>query len=87
MHRFCGQEGGRQGGLEADRRSRLRAELSTVACQSMSTWLGGARGRFSPTKDVDQGVFHRGLSINANVELDGVPRDISVVRAAESVLR
>ena len=57
--------------------SRRRATLRTVATQSMSTWLRGRHDRFSPTPVADQGVFYRGLTINENLEVDAIPRDIN----------
>ena len=57
--------------------SRRRATLRTVATQSMSTWLRGRHDRFSPTPVADQGVFHRGLTINEDLEVDTIPRDIN----------
>ena len=64
--RLCDRRGSLQSGLDiiTDTRqsTRLRAQSRTVACQSMSTWLGGAHGRFAPTKDADQGVFIEDLA-------------------------
>ncbi len=58
---FFGQEGGRDirvglaglPGLTIER----SAELRKVGCRSMSTWLGGPKARYSPTRVVDPGVF------------------------------
>ncbi len=88
MQKLRGQEGGQQRDGSAGRPPpRLRAELCTVACQSMPTWLGGAKGRYLPTRDVEQGAFLRELSIRQSMQLVARARDICAVRTADTVLR
>jgi hypothetical protein len=72
VQRLFTQQGDRQPNPVA----RRRGDPRTVATQSMSTWLRGVRDRFSLTPLADQGVFHRGLSVNTNEERDTVARSI-----------
>ncbi len=80
LKKICIREGGQQ---RRDQRaveepqSRRRATLRTVATQSMSTWLRGRHDRFSTAPAADQGVVHRGLTINEDLAVNAIPRDIN----------